>query len=96
MAEELIDRTEFITEVSLRLAEILKDPTSISPKDKSSHQLNAEERNKIREDAYDDLVCSINVLSSAAAYSAGFFDILNISQKYGIKYDRQQQQQHTI
>lgn len=71
---ELAEKIELIVDVCHKCADILKDPTH-----GGSLQLDADSRAKNREDAYDNLMVSINVLANIAEFNHGFFDVINIA-----------------
>lgn len=71
--DDLGDKVEFITTVALKLADIIKDPT-----DDGKKTLDADARNKIREDSYHKLCSAIESLSSLANFYISFNSLINI------------------
>lgn len=72
-----VDKIELIVEVCRKLAEIMKDPTQ-------GKEMPADQRTKIREEAYEELVGAIDTLGSLAQINEDFYDILNIAKKYNV------------
>jgi len=71
------DKIALIVDTCHKCADVLKDPTV-----GGTVELTAEKRNEAREEAYEELITCIDVLAAAAEYHNGFFDILNIANKY--------------
>lgn len=82
MAEEVdlsttSDKINLTTDVCKFLADRVKDPTK-------GAIYEAAERNKMRDEAYTDLVTGIEVLSLLAHAENGFYDVLNIAKKFNV------------
>ncbi len=71
------DKIEIIVGLCHKLSGILKDPTDAGKK-----EMNAEARTQLREESYEDLLTCVDVLASCAQFNHGFFDVLNIANKY--------------
>lgn len=72
----MADRIDLCVEVSKKIAMILKDPTS-------GKEMTAEERNKKRGEAFDDINTCIDVLAAIAGASEAVSDMLELRNKYG-------------
>jgi hypothetical protein len=72
-------KIDLIILVAQKCADILKDPTFGGTKDLSS-----EARTNAREEAYEDLLNSINCLGELATFNEEFFDVVNIANKLKI------------
>lgn len=68
------DKISLTTDVSKRLAELVRDPTR-------GQTLEADLRNKLRQEYFEDLLTSIDVLSLIAHSAEGFHDIIAIKKK---------------
>lgn len=75
------NKVELIVELCTKLAGILKDPGQ------GSKDISAEQRVVIREQAYNDLLSSIEILGLIAQYSSNIFDVLDIVHKYNVKIE---------
>jgi len=71
------DKIALIVDTCHKCAGVLKDPTQYAGK-----EMTAEKRNETREEAYEELITCIDVLAAAVEYHNGFFDVLNIANKY--------------
>lgn len=71
------DKITLIVETCHKCASVLKDPTV-----GGSIEMTAEKRNEAREEAYDEITTCIDVLAAAIEYHNGFFDVVNIANKY--------------
>lgn len=69
------DKIEICTEVGKRIANILKDPTN-------GKDMPAEERNRKRAEAHDDIITCIEVLAAFASSADGLLDIMQLREKY--------------
>lgn len=74
---EQADKIELIVDVCEKCANILKDPTL-----GGTVELSADARAKQREDAYDDLLVSVQTLAAIAEFNHSFYDVLNIAEKF--------------
>lgn len=76
------DKIELLVHVCTHLSDIMKDPTNGGKK-----EMPADVRTSARETAHDELLTCIDVLANCAHFNNGFFDVLNIVNKYKITID---------
>lgn len=69
------DKIEMCTEVGKKIADVLKDPTK-------GKDMPADERNRRRAEAYDDIITCIDVLAAFASSADGLLDIMQLREKY--------------
>jgi len=79
---ENFDKLEIIVNVTKKCAELLKDPTL-----NGKRQLEATQRNEIREEYYTDLIRCIDILSIYGDLYSGFNDIIDIHNKLNSNND---------
>ena len=72
--DDSVDKIEVTSEVAKRVAELLKDPTQGKP-------IDGDLRNKLRQQSYDDMVESIEVLTLLAHSSESFHNVLAIKKR---------------
>jgi hypothetical protein len=76
------DKIALIVDTCHKCADVLKDPTL-----GGTIELHADKRKSARDDAYDELTTCIDVLAAAVEYHNGFFDVINIANKYKTSSD---------
>lgn len=83
---ENFDKLDIIVNATKKCAELLKDPTL-----NGKRQLEAQQRNEIREESYNDLMRCIDILTSYADLFFGFSDIIDIHNKLNINNEPSKQ-----
>ena len=68
------DKINICSDVAKKCAAMVKDPTN-------GQTMEADLRNKLRNEYYDDLITSIEMLTLVAHIESGFHDILSIQKK---------------
>ena len=85
---------DYVHEVCLSLAGLLKDPTIDVSNPSNRLQLTTEQRNIEREKHYSNLVKTIDCLYSMCDVSHEFVDIVNIGNELKIKHVKDDQEYH--
>lgn len=70
------EKIEYLTSLSLKLSDLLKDPTN-----GGTIQLEADKRNALREEAHDKLCLAIESLSSLANFYYYYNSLINIDDR---------------